>query len=488
MGGLYPIGLTEAIPGDMFSHNTSIFLRCSPLARPVMHRVSMRVHHFFIPHRIVWPGFENFYTGGPDNDDATTAPFVTLSYTAGTPDTGTGIVGSLADHLGTGVKVNNFVTSALPFRGYNMVYNYFYRDQDLQDEAVINTGNGSDATTELTLRNVCWEKDYYTTARPWPQKGPDITIPIGTTAPITGMGLYSTGVTATGSVAARESSPLPNRTYAFGAQGPGVGYVLEVDGASGAGQKPKVYADLSNASAITIQALREASALQIIGEKRARWGSRYDEVVANQFGVKIQDSRLQQPEYLGGGQAVVQFSEVVQTANDTDDPVGQLYGHGIAAGRSNRYVKFFPEHGFVLSLLSVRPRTVYMQGVPRHWWRPNREDYFQPELAAIGQQTIRNQEVYAPHATPNGTFGYSNRYQEYRGNENRVSGEFRTLLKDWHLAREFTSTPALNEDFVECIPREDIFADNQEDVLYVKAMHQIRALRAVPASASSRLF
>jgi len=390
MGSLVPIGLTECLPGDMVSHNTSLLLRCSPMARPLMHRVQMRVHHFFVPHRIVWPGWGNFYTGGPTGEDATVAPFIRLTWSDGSPPTGTGVVGGLADHLGCPTGVNNLDVSALPFRGYQMVWNYFFRDQDLQTEATVATGNGQDTTTTMTLQNCAWEKDYLTIARPFPQKGPDISIPLGDTAPVLGIGVEN-GSSAGSGTTVWETGDSTANTFSHWTSGVSVRGLSNA--AVGASNLPQVFADLSGASAITVNALREAMALQRMQETRMRYGSRYDEVVAQQFGVKIEDSRLQQPEYLGGGQATVQFSEVVQTANDDDDPVGQLYGHGIGAAKSNRYIKFIPEHGFVITLLSVRPRTVYMQGLPRHFWRPTKEDYFNPELVAIGQQQVRKKEV-----------------------------------------------------------------------------------------------
>lgn len=206
------------------------------------------------------------------------------------------------------------------------------------------------------------------------------------------------------------------------------------------------------------------------------------------MGVRSSDARLQRPEYLGGGRQTIQFSEVLQTAEGSN-PVGEMAGHGIAAMRSNRYRRFFEEHGYIVTMMSVRPKTIYTQGLPRTWNRRTKEDFWQKELQHIGQQEVLNKEVYASHSNPNGTFGYQDRYDEYRRSESTVSGEFRTSLLDfWHMARMFSSDPALNADFVECVPTERIFAVPSQDVLYVMANHSIQARRLVAQTGHSYIF
>jgi hypothetical protein len=237
-------------------------------------------------------------------------------------------------------------------------------------------------------------------------------------------------------------------------------------------------ADLSGASAVTVNILREALALQRFAEARARYGSRYVEYL-RYLNVRSSDARLQRPEYLGGGKQTLQFSEVLQTA-EGENPVGELRGHGISAMRSNRYRRFFEEHGYVITLLSVRPKTIYSQGLSRTWNRRVREDFWQKELEHIGQQEILNKEVYAGHANPNDTFGFQDRYDEYRRTESTIAGEFKSSLLDfWHMARIFGSSPALNADFVKCVPPERSFAVPSQDVLYVMANHSIQARRLV---------
>ena len=287
MGRLYPIGLVEVLPGDAFQHSTSVFMRFSPMAAPVMHPVSVRVHHFFIPHRLVWPeseggGWEQFITSGPTGADAQTVPTVAT----------TGTANDLHDYFGLPTETGAPV-SALPSRGFNLVYNEWFRDQDLVTERL---------ATDVTIPLVAWEKDYYTTSRPWEIKGPAITLPLGTKAPVSHdvvapgkVGVFSTDVSAYRGLDAGGTDLLSSGTVA-------------TEGES-------LYADLSSASAVPINEFRRAFALQRYAEARAQYGSRYVEYL-RYLGVNPSDSRLQRPEYLGGGRAQVAISEVLQTANE----------------------------------------------------------------------------------------------------------------------------------------------------------------------------
>jgi len=400
--------------------------------------------------------------------DASVFPTITLGGGSGAA------VGSLADYLGCPTGVNNLEVSALPFRAYARIWNEFYRDQDLQTELVIDETSGADTTTNTALQNADWEKDYFTSSRPWEQKGPSITIPLGTSAPVTTAAANDVDVSVFSTVASAYRKL--DADSAFVARGTTAGV-----------QGDRLYADLTGASAITINALREAMALQRYQEARARYGSRYVEYL-RYLGVRSSDARLQRPEYLGGGKQTIQFSEVLQTAEGTD-PVGQLRGHGIAGMRSNRYRRFFEEHGYIISLMLVRPKTIYAQGLFRHWNRRFKEDYFQRELQHIGQQEVLNKEVYAPHASPTGIFGYQDRYDEYRRAESLVSGEFRTTALDfWHMARIFASDPALNASFVSSVPTKRIFASTDTDGLYVTCKHSIQARRMIARTGTSHIF
>lgn len=490
MGELVPCGLVEVLPGDTFQHATSALVRVSPLLAPVMHPVHIRIHHWFVPHRLVWEDWEKFITGGPDGMDASVFPTVNLTWAAGTPPTGSGIVGGLADYLGSVTEQNNFEVSALPFRGYAMIWNEWYRDQDLQTPLTIDLTSGADTTTNTALQNVAWEKDYFTSARPWTQKGPTITIPLQGDAPVTGIGVHDAAGPTAGPVGVRQSD---GSSVAYAGFYPtNVATTLAVEAKPGAGTFPNVFADLSSVTAANINDLRLAFALQRYEEARARYGSRYTEYL-RYLGVRSSDARLQRPEYLGGGKQTIQFSEVLQTSptEDGDDQVGvgNLKGHGIGATRSNRYRRFFEEHGYVFSFLSVKPRTIYTQGSPRTWNRRVKEDFWQRELQHIGQQEILNKELYAAHATPNGTFGYQDRYDEYRRQESYVSGEFRTTELDfWHMARIFAADPVLNASFVQSNPTKRVNAVQTNDVLWIMAHHSLQARRMVAGSGSSFIF
>lgn len=482
MGELVPIGLTEVLPGDSIQQSTNLLLRTMPLLAPVMHPVDVRVHHWFVPHRLTWESWEDFITGGSDGMDDSVFPTITLDYTAGSPPTGSGVVGGLADYLGCPPEIDGLEVSALPFRAYALIFNEWYRDQDLVTPLAFTDADGADSTTSTALARIGWEKDYFTSARPWEQKGPAITIPLGSAAPVVGLDQNITmhnNVDAT----ARTIQML---------DGAG-GNVLRANAAP-SGSAPARWdntaleADLSGVSGITVNLLREAMALQRYEENRARFGSRYVEYL-RYIGVRSSDARLQRPEYLGGGRQTIQFSEVLATAEGEDLTVGDMKGHGIAGMRSNRYRRFFEEHGYIISLLSVRPKTIYAQGLARTWNRRTKEDFWQQELQHIGQQAVLNKEVYAAHTDPDDTFGFQDRYDEYRRQESSVAGEFRTSELDyWHMARVFESDPALNGTFVECLPTERVFPVQTQDVLYVMARHSIQARRLVAATGKSFIY
>lgn len=491
MGSLVPVGLVEVLPGDTFQAATRALVRASPLLAPVMHPVHIRLSHWFVPHRLVWEDWEDFITGGPDGNDASVFP--TIAFANG------GLPGTLANYLGIPTTGFSLSVSALPFRGYAMIWNEWYRDQDLQSGLTIDKTAGVDTTTNTALQNCAWEKDYFTSARPWEQKGPAITVPLGTFAPVIGIGLDNNGATAgTGNtgvgVNATSDSTMEAGDPTFLNTGTSDNIVIAAQqaGAVGPSNRPQIFADLTGVSAVTVNILREAMALQRFEEARARYGSRYVEYL-RYLGVRSSDSRLQRPEYLGGGQQTIQFSEVLQTA-EGDDPVGELRGHGIGAVRSNRYRRFFEEHGYIFTMMSVKPKTIYFQGINRTWNRRVKEDFWQKELQHIGQQEILNKEVYASVAAGTGTgeqdgvFGYQDRYDEYRRQESKVAGEFQTTLNFWHFAREFGSPPTLNADFVKSVPSEEPFAVPSTDTIYVMARHSIKARRMVAKTGTSFIY
>lgn len=480
MGELVPIGMYEVLPGDTVQQATSALVRCSPLLAPVMHPVNVRIHHWYVPHRLIWDEFEDLITAGPAGTSLPAFPTKTLP----NPTT----VGSLSDYLGIPNGLNAPIVSALPFRAYSLIWNENYRDQDLQTELVVSKASGNDTTTNVALQNICWEKDYFTSSRPWEQKGPTVTIPLGTQAIVkTNSTNLVTGAQNAAKWLPADGTAVPG-ARALGFAG-GTGNTIwgtPSPSESGNAYLSNLFADLTGASAITVTALRQALALQRFEENRARFGSRYTEYLRS-LGVRSSDARLQRPEYLGGGKQTIQFSEVLATAETgTSVDVGDMKGHGIAAMRSNRYRRFFEEHGYVISLMSSQPKTMYVQGIARHWNRRAKEDFWQREFEHIGQQRVLNKEVYGAAATPDGTFGYQDRYDEYRRIENTIAGEFRTTALDyWHMGRIFASEPALNETFVKSNPTKRNFASQSTDVLYVMARHNIQARRLVTKTGTS---
>jgi len=472
-GQLVPVGLQEVLPGDSFQHSTSALIRVSPLVTPVMHPVRARIHHFFVPHRLVWNDWENFITGGPDGLNASVFPTITTPASTGFA------VGSLADYLGVPTGVPDEAVSALPFRAYALIFNEFFRDQDLVSPLTIDLTDGADTTTNVALQKAAWERDRFTLSRLTPQKGPTVTMPLGTSAPVASDAASSAAV----GVQSTTQSDLTKNLFFDGS------YVTQ--GATTLSDGVRLYADLSEATPPSITELRTAFALQTYAENRSIYGSRYTDYLAF-MGVKSSDARLQRPEYLGGGVETIQFSEVVQSSPGTFDsdeyPLGNLGGHGIGAMKSNRYQRFFEEHGYVITLLSVLPKTIYAQGLAKTWNRRVKEDFFQYELQFVGQDEVLNKEVYLAHTTPEGTFGYIDRYDEYRRAESTIAGEFRTTLDSWHMARIFASDPALNSTFVTANPTDRIYASTTTNELQVMVNHRIKARRIVAKVGTPRSF
>lgn len=401
MGKLIPAAWTEVLPGDTFDGQTQLLVRCSPLVAPVMHPVQVRIHHWFVPLRLIWDEFTSWIV---DPNPQGTVPSVTP----------TGNL--LLDYLGIPPAVTSNSVSALPIRAYNKIFNEFYRDQQLR-AGVPQDNQG--------VRTVSWEKDFLTSARPNPQLG-DNTFH----APV-----YGTGETG---------------------QGQEVG---------------EVYVD----------ELRKAFALQRFAEARNRYGSRYTEYL-QYLGIRPSDASLQRPQFLGGGRQTISFSEVLQTAEGTTTVVGEMRGHGIAAVQSNRYRKFFEEHGILMTLVSVRPKSIYMNNIAKKWKRFARDDWWQKETEQIGAEAVETQEVFADGTVADSeTFGWQDRFYSYRQELSRVSSGFRTSELDfWHLGRDFEASPTLNSNFVKCIPSKRVFADQgTANNLYFMASNQIRARRLV---------
>lgn len=466
MGALIPVACTEVLPGDSIQASTSLLLRVSPLVAPVMHPISVRVHHWFVPNRLLWDGWEEFITGGPDGLNNETPPTITAGATGFVP-------GEVLDFLGVPPSVPNLEVSSMPIAAYNLIYNEHYRDQDLCVER---------ALLDQSIARVAWEKDYFTAARPWPQKGGDVSMPLGIQAPVVrtpNAAAWEGFIENTNTWSNNDGNPI---TVNPQLQHTTTNQRVSLDPKGG------LYADLTQATAVNVNDVRKAFALQRYQEARARYGSRYTEYL-RYLGVRSSDARLQRPEYLGGGKSTISFSEVLKTGSGEDPsvPIGAMAGHGISALRSSRFRRFFEEHGIMMTLISVRPKSMYTQGLNRQWLRRNKEDYWQKELEHIGQQEVLSQEVYAGAAADT-VFGYNDRYAEYRSQPNRVSAEFRDEMDYWHLARTFAAEPVLNASFVNCDPGKRIHAIQTNHVLWIMAQNHIVARRLVSSSAAPRLY
>lgn len=471
MGYIIPCGMIEVLPGDSIRQASSVFMRFAPMLAPVMHPCHVTIHHWYVPFRLIWDEWEDFITGGSDGMNVSELPTINPPSDGFAED-------SLADYLGLPTKINIGPVSALPFRAYNLIYNEWYRDQDLETELPISTDSGVDTTTSTALLRGDWERDIFTTARPWPQKGPGVSVPVN--GPTASSQIVSNGKVPvftdpaypTGYGYALQAKGSPDPSFVCGSV---AGHLSPYNNVNFAfGDETGLKLSESGLGSIDINQLREAQALQRFEEHRAMYGSRYVEYL-RYLGVRSSDARLQRPEYLGGGKQTVQFSEVLQTAEGTD-PVGTLRGHGIAAMRTNRYRRFIEEHGLILSFMMIRPKAIYSQGVPRFWLKKVKEDFWQRELEHIGQQEVYTKELYGSAAADT-VFGYQNRYDEYRQHWSSISGEFRSILDYWHMARIFSNEPVLNADFISAVPTDRIFAAQQNDQLYCMVNHSIQARR-----------
>lgn len=476
MGQLIPIMLQEVIPGDRFRVNSEVMVRFAPLLAPIMHRVNVYTHYFFVPNRIVWDSWEDFITGGSEATGiaSPTFPVFTLS----TTEEDDLAKGTLADYLGIPIQtggagwgMETVDINALPFRGYHMIWNEYYRDQHQQDTENIGSLTWNNAKN---LKTRAWEKDYFTSCQPTAQRGAELSVPLEIDY-LSQTQIYEddgTDPTTIQQLRTANTSPVVAETG--------------VDG-------PVRFENLDPASTGTkIRELRQALKLQEYAELAMRAGTRYIEWLKAMFGVRSSDARLQRPEYLGGGMQRVQISEVLNTAGDPasgNTAVGDMAGHGIAVGNRNGFTKRFEEFGYVFGIMSILPRTAYQQGLERHWTKFDRFDYFTPQLAHIGEQAVLNKEVYFnmsdPAARPDhdATFGYQQQYAEYKQNFDNVHGDFKDNLDFWHMGRKFafSSPPSLNEDFIKSDPTKRIFAvDDGTHSIWAQVYHDIKASRPIP--------
>lgn len=483
MGELIPIFCVETVPGDEFKINTAQLLRMAPMLAPIFHQITVYQHFFFVPNRLLWDNWEGFITGGEDGTNSSVWPNVTSSGA---------IVGNLADYLGVPENINTTLSiSALPFAAYGTIYNEYYRDENLIIKKDYKCQDGNQAgPSHLQQLSVgpclkrAWQHDYFTSALPWTQKGPEATIPLGSSAPIT----FSNNPTVDQIYAVSGNWTFGNTYNLKNDAGTNTAGNFKTDIGGGnfiesaLDNSSNLSTDLTNATAATINDLRSAFRLQEWLEKNARGGSRYIESILSHFGVRSSDARLQRPEFLGGGSVPIQVSEVLQTApaSGGSTPLAEMAGHGIAVG-SNANIEYrCEEHGFIMGIMSIMPKTAYQDGLNKMWSREDRFDYFWPEFAHLGEQEVLQKEIYANTAAPDDTFGYVPRYAEYKYLNDSVHGELRTTLDFWHLGRKFATDPALNQTFIECDPSDRIFAVQNQEHLYAIINHKVLAKRPMP--------
>jgi len=445
---LIPILIDEVVPGDTFNVDCHFFARMATPLHPIMDNMYLETFFFFVPNRLVWDNWEKF-CGAQDN------PADSIDFTV--PVLGTGNLNNtsattpayLRDYMGL-PHVSSFASgdaSALPFRAYNLIWNEWFRDQNLQDSVTVNTDNGPDSYTNFDLLKRGKRHDYFTSALPWPQKGDAVSFPFSGTLDVQtaaddteNMGVYS--------------DPQTDHVLMNVAAAPGN---VKATSSTLNAETNKMYVDLSTNTAVTINDLRLAFQTQRLLERDARSGTRYNESILAHFGVTVPDFRVQRPEFLGGGSSPVNITPVAQTSGQptpaADDILGNLAGFGTVSGKHG-FTKSFTEHGILMGFANVRGDITYSQGLERYWSKSTRYDFYWPVLAQIGEQSVLNKEIYYQNTSADeDVFGYQERYAEMRYKPSRLSALFRpdnaSSIDVWHLSEEFTTLPTLGSTFIE---------------------------------------